>query len=545
MRTIRDTPLGMVHDQGMIGWPAALLALLFATVAIGAPAMASGAVMKATEAVTKGTTFVKEAAVAAYSVFPCTSGSTASTIFADASAAVAGSGAYGAPYSTLAQVEARLDADASVRMVCLKGTFHEALSLDDAASLALTIRGYGVGATLDAGTSYALSASPWWGALDELTVSRLTIQGATYATLRLSQLSHVTLSDLQIDGSGASYGISSDRVDDLSADGLIIQGSSYAAFSVYDSGDVSVTDCELSAVGSYGVMVHDSSVVSLVDVVIEDVSYAGVSTSYVDALTITDCTLSDVGSYAVNADDGDVAVSGSSFAGYGYTGLDLDVDSASVSRNTLYGDVAYHGVVIRGSASTAVWNNFILDHETAGLDVGECDDTVSVVHNSFRNNGEALRLNGGGAHALQVDVYNNIFYSGHGQQAIEDSGLVADPDPCDPSICVETCEVYGYNPDVTLDADYNLYLGDVTSINGHEIDFSYWVANSSHDGHSQEADPLFVSSSDLHLTSKSPAINAGSKAWSVIADIDGDLRGWQVDVGADERGGLFGVKRRR
>jgi hypothetical protein len=507
MRTIRDTPLGMVHDTGMIGWPAAVLAILFAALAVGAPAMARGAVMKAAEVVAKDTTlvtkdapYVAAATGIAYSALPCTAGSPSSTIFADASAAVAGSGAYGAPYNTLAQVEGRLAADASVRTVCLQGTFYEDLNLGDAVSSVLTVRDYGLGATLDAGTSYALYASSLWsGALDDLTVSGIAFQGATYATLNIGHISRVTLSDLQIDSVGASYGVMGDRVDELIADGLVMHGPSYAGFSVRDSG----------------------------------------------ALTITDCALSDVGNYAVNAEVDAVVVSGSTFAGYAYSGLDLDVDSAIVSRNVLYGDIAYHGVVIRDAVSPSVYNNFILDHETAGLVVGECDDTVSVRHNSFRNNGEALRLNGGGDHALQVDVYNNIFYSGHGQQAIEDSGLVPDPDPCDPSVCVATCEVYGYNADVTLDADYNLYLGDVTSINGHEIDFTYWTANSSFDAHSQEADPLFVSSSDLHLTSKSPAIGAGSKAKSVISDIDGDLRGWSVDVGADERGGWFGVKRWR
>jgi hypothetical protein len=543
MKTLRDAPLGMVHDQGMLGWPAFLLALLFAAAAIGAPVMAMGAVMKAAEVATKGSAFVKEAAVATCRVFPCTSGSSASTIFADASAAVAGSGAYGAPYSTLAQVEARLSTDASVRVVCMRGTFHEDLDLGDAASSVLTIRGYGAGASIDAGTSYGLSLSPSWGGPDELTVSGISIGGATYAALRVREVSRLTLADVNVDGAGAYYGAMIDDLDELSVDGGVFEGASSAHLSLSDVSIAALTDLQIIGDGaSYGVLGSWVDELSVEGVELQGTSYSAISLSDSGALTITDCAFSDVGSYAVTADDGAVAVSGSIFEGYGSTGLDLDVDSAIVSQNMLYGDIAYHGIVIRGADTTSVFNNFILDHEVAGLDVGECDDTVSVRHNSFRNNGEALRINGGGDHALQVDVYNNIFYSGHGQQAIEDSALVADPDPCDPNACLNTSEPIGYNHDVTLDADYNVYLGDVTSINGHEIDFTYWTANSSYDAHSQEADPLFLSSSDLHLSGRSPAINAGSKAWSVIGDIDGDLRGWQVDVGADEVEGLAGVK---
>ncbi|MEI6061269.1 MAG: right-handed parallel beta-helix repeat-containing protein, partial [Bacteroidota bacterium] len=74
------------------------------------------------------------------------------------------------------------------------------------------------------------------------------------------------------------------------------------------------------------------------------------------------------------------------------------------------------------------------------------------------------------------------------------------------------------------------YLGaDVTSL-------ASWQAATVKDANSISGDPLFVSSTDLHLNTalSSPAKNAGYTLPSVTTDIDGDTRNNPPDMGADD-----------
>jgi hypothetical protein len=62
-----------------------------------------------------------------------------------------------------------------------------------------------------------------------------------------------------------------------------------------------------------------------------------------------------------------------------------------------------------------------------------------------------------------------------------------------------------------------------------------WQAASGKDPNSISADPLFVSTSDLHLTCGSPALNAGTPIGVVTVDFDGQARDAALpDIGADE-----------
>jgi len=64
---------------------------------------------------------------------------------------------------------------------------------------------------------------------------------------------------------------------------------------------------------------------------------------------------------------------------------------------------------------------------------------------------------------------------------------------------------------------------------------SAWQALSGKDGNSIDADPQFISTSDLHLQTTSPCINAGASYSPFTTDIDGDSRTVNTpDMGADE-----------
>ncbi len=101
---------------------------------------------------------------------------------------------------------------------------------------------------------------------------------------------------------------------------------------------------------------------------------------------------------------------------------------------------------------------------------------------------------------------------------------------------------------VNFDANFNLYFasganagffrsGGLGATATDYATLAAWQAAISDDPNSQFADPLFVSTSDLHLQSAppSPAIDTGTPIASVTVDIDGQPRpATLTDIGADE-----------
>src|SRR5439155_13031965 len=99
----------------------------------------------------------------------------------------------------------------------------------------------------------------------------------------------------------------------------------------------------------------------------------------------------------------------------------------------------------------------------------------------------------------------------------------------------------------TLSSDWNDFfapggaLGLVGGIGnpsaGARADLAAWRAASGEDANSISADPLFVSASDLHITTPlSPVANAGLPIAGVTTDLDGEAgsRATLPDLGADE-----------
>jgi hypothetical protein len=71
-------------------------------------------------------------------------------------------------------------------------------------------------------------------------------------------------------------------------------------------------------------------------------------------------------------------------------------------------------------------------------------------------------------------------------------------------------------------------IGDVT-------DLATWQSNTGEDANSISADPLFVSSSDLHVIDTSPTSDVGTNIPGISIDIDGEQRDLLTpDIGADE-----------
>jgi hypothetical protein len=100
--------------------------------------------------------------------------------------------------------------------------------------------------------------------------------------------------------------------------------------------------------------------------------------------------------------------------------------------------------------------------------------------------------------------------------------------------------------------DYNLYkettAGNFATINGADpISWAVYHTTNGYETHSQDYDPLFISSSDLSLKFASPAIDFGTDVWTgtnsvkdyagkAITNSSGQLLVSAIDVGAYEYG---------
>ncbi|HEY6106047.1 MAG TPA: choice-of-anchor Q domain-containing protein, partial [Anaeromyxobacteraceae bacterium] len=99
----------------------------------------------------------------------------------------------------------------------------------------------------------------------------------------------------------------------------------------------------------------------------------------------------------------------------------------------------------------------------------------------------------------------------------------------------------------SLASDYNLFFGVggtpamATGCNTSGGCFSYYAPSgwraTGQDLHSLQADPMFLSSSDFHVSPTSPAINTGTSTRAPATDFDGVARpqGAGFDIGAFER----------
>ena len=168
----------------------------------------------------------------------------------------------------------------------------------------------------------------------------------------------------------------------------------------------------------------------------------------------------------------------------------------ALGTNTVY----YNSVYIGGSPTAGVGPSFAFNGQ-------QTINTRSFRNNIFFNGRSnagatgknyAVRVGGSGVNPTGLTINNNVYYA---------NGAGA---------------VFGY---------YNLL--DVANL-------AAWQAAVGQDANSFEADPLVVSTTDLHLQAGSPAIDQAANL-GVTNDFDGDSRpglNALFDIGADERDGI-------
>lgn len=165
----------------------------------------------------------------------------------------------------------------------------------------------------------------------------------------------------------------------------------------------------------------------------------------------------------------------------------------------------------------------------------EVAGTNNIYHNSVYLGGTGVTAPGSTTFAFVSNVntgtrnyLNNIFYNGRSNAVSGGAAHVA----------------LGLNTGLTgLTSNYNdLYAPGTDGIVGSFNATAYptlaaWQTATSQDANSKSVDPVFVSSTDLHIQATSPMINMGT-ATSVTDDFDGDTRDAMPDIGADETMGV-------
>ncbi|RMD84325.1 MAG: DUF4215 domain-containing protein [Candidatus Dadabacteria bacterium] len=216
-------------------------------------------------------------------------------------------------------------------------------------------------------------------------------------------------------------------------------------------------------------------------------------------------------------------------------GRDIVIENNLVRESDLGIEVGAEnpGIVATG---VVVRNNVVAENDKAGIVFGGYDASVGRADgnlfqgNTLYHNNRLGRASGG---------EGEIWVQWAGGNTVRHNLVVAGP---------EGVFISSYQGSTNNQFDYNLYYydGDPAAARFELNDIAYsgfpaWQAGTGQDGNSLYADPLLVApaAGDFHLTSTSPAVDAGWPGFSAAAgetDLDGGPRqvGAGVDIGADE-----------
>ncbi|OQC39836.1 MAG: hypothetical protein BWX64_01561 [Acidobacteria bacterium ADurb.Bin051] len=192
------------------------------------------------------------------------------------------------------------------------------------------------------------------------------------------------------------------------------------------------------------------------------------------------------------------------------------------------------------ASNLTVANNFISDVASHGYNSGT----------SQSDNGYGIMVNGGGGYNLyfnSVLMATNQTNGGIPAAINIASGVAAGSLDLRDNIFANAQTagtryvIYSAAPATVFSAiDYNDYFADTGVTLGYlgsaRATLGDWQTATGQDANSLAADPLFVSTTDLHLSgAASPAVGAGTPIAGITVDIDGDARSATMpNLGADE-----------
>jgi hypothetical protein len=211
-------------------------------------------------------------------------------------------------------------------------------------------------------------------------------------------------------------------------------------------------------------------------------------------------------------------------------GGDGIISGALVEGNVIYDNGRGGGSGINGDGvqNSVIRNNLIYNTHASGISLYRIDGGGGSSGNLVVNNTVIVAADGRWALNIQSGstgntVRNNILYSGHSFRG---------------SIDISADSLAGFT------SDYNVVMNRFTTNGGNSVQtLATWQGSTGQDMHSLVATPaqLFVNPAafDFHLSTTSPAVNAGTSQFAPAVDFEGTARpsGGAFDIGADELGG--------
>jgi MYXO-CTERM domain-containing protein len=328
----------------------------------------------------------------------------------------------------------------------------------------------------------------------------------------------------------AQDGVTIDEDNPVTPDGINIEGADH----------VVVEGFRVVGAGRAGIRAVLCRNVTIRSNILEDNFRWGILTGFCDDLLIERNeafgSIDEHGIYVSNSGDRPVIrfnlihdnnANGIHMNGDAEQGGDGVISEALVDSNIIFGNGAAGGSGINcdGVQDSRIVNNLVYDSHASGISLYQIDGGDSSTNNVIVNN--TILVADDGRWALNVQdastgnrAYNNIFLSGH---------------PARGSINVSADSMSGFTSDFNVVTDRLTPDGDATILS-----LAQWRNQTGQDASSLVAGEgeLFAqpASDDYHLTSASPATNAGTDAEAPSLDLDGTTRprDGAFDIGAYE-----------
>ena len=270
--------------------------------------------------------------------------------------------------------------------------------------------------------------------------------------------------------------------------------------------------------GSYGVYWYGAGTASLSEGVVFDGNefldnyYYGSRLYYVKDATFTN-----------NVTHGDVAYTGSRFANYFYY-----CDGAfNISGNHIYGDGTsgwYYGIYM-GQADGAASDRGLISNNM--VQVGK-PGTTSTMYGIYSTNSGFMDIHGNSVLVSEGGASSRGYYAtSGGATSVTNNNFVN---------YTAGYGVYVQSSFSVAEMDYNNIHspgGNVGYFGANQATLADWQTASGFDANSMDVDPLYYSTSDLHVCADT-LNGAGASHPEVTVDFDGQPRAATPDIGADE-----------
>ncbi|TKB68050.1 MAG: hypothetical protein E8D47_00815 [Nitrospira sp.] len=323
-----------------------------------------------------------------------------------------------------------------------------------------------------------------------------------------------------------------DQRNGRTADGINLEGASYIViegFSIQNGG--TITRAGIRSVTNQGVVIRNNQ--------IDNAGRWGILTGFSDDVTIENNVTSrsqiEHGIYVSNSCVNPIVRNNRVWGNAG-NGIHMNGDlsqggnglilNALVEKNVIYDNGRSGGSGINGDGvqSSKIQNNVLYNNHASGISLYRIDGADGAKNNLVAHNTILMAADGRWALNIQNSstgnrVANNVLFNLHSFRG---------------SIDISSDSLAGFT------SDYNVVMERFTTDGGTVLNLAQWRQNTGQDQHSLIATPavLFVDAAgnDYHITTNSPARDAGIVLTDVTADRDGTVRpmGATSDIGAYE-----------